>query len=147
MYMAYILYRSICPPVPYSYIKQHDVADPLNSKYTLLSTGFVCFICTKISEHNPGVKLDVSVLNAFKHPWKEQKYNCEARGTFGLELETGKFRSILEYYQYFMFLTSAWMLQNIWIWDNFLIKCLHSIILSYINRMRHEHTLFLLEHY
>jgi len=82
-----------------------------------------------------------SVFKAFKYPWKEQKYNCEAKRIFGLELERGKFWTVWEYSQYFMFLTSAWKFQKIWIWHNCLITCLHSIILSYSNMTRHEHTL------
>jgi hypothetical protein len=61
-------------------------------------------------EHNPGVKWDLSVFNEFKQPWKEQKYNCEA--IFGLELGRGKFWTVWEYYQYFMFLNSAWKFQK-----------------------------------
>jgi len=67
-------------------------------------------------EHNAGVKWQLSVFKAFKQPWKEQKYSCEAKGVFGLELERGKFWNVWEYWQYFMFLTFEWKFQ---IWHNF----------------------------
>ena len=47
-------------------------------------------------EHNAAVKWQLSVFKAFKQPWKEQKYSCEAKGVFGLELERGKFWTVWE---------------------------------------------------
>jgi hypothetical protein len=142
IYGAYILYRSICPLVLYSYTKQDEVVNPLTSKkYNVFNRNYVFDMHDVFQEHNPGVKWDLSVFKAFTHPRKEQKYNCEAKGIFGLELERGTFWTVWEYSQYFMFLTSAWKFQKISIWHNCLITCLHSIILSYINMMRQEHTL------
>jgi hypothetical protein len=92
IYRAYTLYRSICPLVLYSYTKQDEVVDPVTSKkYIVFKRNYVFDMHDVSQEHKPGVKWDLSVFKAFTHPWKEQKYNCEAKGIFGLELERGKF--------------------------------------------------------
>jgi hypothetical protein len=87
----------MCPLVPYSYTKQNEVVDPLTSKmYTVLDRNYVFDMHNDFQEHNPDVKWDMSVFKAFKQPWKKQKYSCEAKGIFGLELERGKFWTVWE---------------------------------------------------
>jgi hypothetical protein len=55
--MAYIYYRSICPPVPYSYTKQDDALDPITSKiFTVFKRNYVFDMHDISPEHNPGVK-------------------------------------------------------------------------------------------
>jgi len=55
--MANILYRSICPPVPYSYTKEDEALDPITSKIYTVSNGNCEFDKHDVSpEHNPGVK-------------------------------------------------------------------------------------------
>jgi len=104
---------SICPLVLYSYTKQDEVVDPLTSKKdTVFNRNYVFDMHDIFQEHNPGVQWDLSVFKVFKHPSKEQKYNCEVKGIFGLELERGKSWTVWEYSQYLMFLTSAWKFQK-----------------------------------
>ena len=69
MYKEYILFRSICPLVPYSYTKQDEVADPLTSKiYTVLDRNYVFDMHDDFQEYNHDVKGDLSLFKAFKQP-------------------------------------------------------------------------------
>jgi hypothetical protein len=57
IYRAYVLYRSICPVVLYSYTKEDDVVDPLTSKiYTVFNRNYVFAIYNVFPEHSLAVK-------------------------------------------------------------------------------------------
>jgi hypothetical protein len=119
------------------------VVDPLTSKkYNVFNWNYVFNMHDIFQEHNPSVKWDLSVFKAFKRPWKEQKYNCEAKGFFGLELERGKFWTVWEYSQHFVFNFCMNVPKNLNLVQlSYYLSCLRSIILSYINMMRHEYKL------
>ena len=55
--MVYILYRSICPLVPHSYIKEDEAVDPLTSKiYTVFNRNYMFDMHNVFQEHNAAVK-------------------------------------------------------------------------------------------
>jgi len=57
IYRAYIIFRTICPLVSYSYTKQDEVVDPLTSKiYTVLDRNYVFDMHDDFQEYNHDVK-------------------------------------------------------------------------------------------